>query len=283
MIFKTSLLFLCLFAFPLAPFCDPSCGLADDYTNPIIDADYSDPDVIRVHLQPLKWLNDWPVIGVDNDGDGKGEPVARYREPDVGRVYPFQAPQTTDEFNGRQLGLQWQWHANPRDEWSSLTVRRGWLRLTAVPTSGENLWAAPNLLLQKLPSRQFAATTLVDASHLREGERSGLVIMGRDYSYLAVHRTSAGLRVVRVICNEAPKNTAEKEVGAIELKRYSVYLRVEVADGALCRFSYSMDGKRFERLGDEFKAQPGMWIGAKVGLFSSGSAGGYADYDWFRF
>ena len=26
-------------------------------------------------LQPMTWKNDWPVIGVDKDGDGKGEPV----------------------------------------------------------------------------------------------------------------------------------------------------------------------------------------------------------------
>lgn len=23
-----------------------------------------------VHLQPMKWVNDWPVIGIDKDGDG---------------------------------------------------------------------------------------------------------------------------------------------------------------------------------------------------------------------
>jgi beta-xylosidase len=237
-----------------------------------------------VHLQPLKWLNDWPVIGIDKDGDGKGEPVATYRKPDVGRLYPHQAPQTSDDFGANKLSLQWQWHANPLDEWLSLSVRRGWLRLPAVPwpANGKNLWAVPNLLLQKLPARQFTATTFVDASHLRGGERSGLVIMGRDYSYLAVHRTSAGLRLVRVTCNDAPKNTAEKEVGAVELKSNSAYLRVEVADGALCRFSYSTNGKRFESLDDEFKAQPGMWIGAKVGLFALGSKQGYADYDWFH-
>jgi hypothetical protein len=55
----------------------------------------------------------------------------------------------------------------------------------------------------------------------------------------------------------------------------------------LSRFTYSLDGKLFEVLGDTFKAQPGMWIGAKVGLFSLASAGateyGHAEYDWFRF
>ena len=54
----------------------------------------------------------------------------------------------------------------------------------------------------------------------------------------------------------------------------------------VCQFSYSFDGQRFEVLGDTFNAQSGMWIGAKVGLFSIAPSGamanGYADYDWFR-
>ena len=36
-----------------------------------------------VHLQPMQWKNDWPVIGSDNDGDGKGEPVLINKKPDV--------------------------------------------------------------------------------------------------------------------------------------------------------------------------------------------------------
>jgi len=155
------------------------------------------------------------------------------------------------------------------------------------PEGAQNLWVVPNLLLQKFPAREFTATTSVEPSHLRDGERSGLVVMGRDYSYLAVVRTSAGLRVVRVNCFDAPKNTAEIELGGVELKARSVYLRVSVGDDAVCQFSYSLDGEWFESLGDKFKAQPGMWIGAKVGLFALAPHGapthGYADYDWFRF
>ena len=33
-----------------------------------------------VHLQPLKWVDDWPVIGSDEDGDGTGEPVASFHQ-----------------------------------------------------------------------------------------------------------------------------------------------------------------------------------------------------------
>ena len=33
-----------------------------------------------LHLNPMKWENDWPVIGEDKDGDGCGEPVKRYKK-----------------------------------------------------------------------------------------------------------------------------------------------------------------------------------------------------------
>ena len=242
-----------------------------------------------VHLQPMNWSNDWPIIGVDHDGDGKGEPVAGHRKPNVGRQYPIEVPQTNDEFEKSKLGLQWQWHANSFADWYSLSARKSWLRLRAVPMPehARNLWAVPNLLLQKLPAPTFSVTTSIDASRLSKGERSGLLMMGRDYSYVAVHQSSAGLRIVRATSIDAAKGSPEKEDAVEELKVTRVSLRVSVADGAVCHFSYSIDGRKFHPLGERFVARPGVWIGAKVGLFSMGPAAtsrrGYADYDWFRF
>ena len=230
-----------------------------------------------VHLQPMTWMDDWPVIGVDVDGDGKGEPVAKYRKPNVGREYPVQVPQTSDDFSGSKLGPQWQWHANPNHGWVSLTNRRGWMRLRSVPLSenAKNLWTSGNLLLQKLPARKFSVTTFVDASH---ATRSGLIIMGRDYSYLAI----AGRHLIRVTSIDAAKGNTDKEQKVADLKTRSVFLRVAVNDG-VCEFSYSEDGKTFHRAGETFVARQGVWIGAKVGLFSIGPFNSYADFDWFRF
>lgn len=103
--------------------------------------------------------------------------------------------------------------------------------------------------------------------------------MGRDYSYLAV----AGRLLIRVTCLDAAKGIADKEEKVAELKTRSVFLRVSVNEG-VCEFSYSIDGKTFHSAGEPFTAKQGVWIGAKVGLFSIGESGrGYADYDWFRF
>ena len=55
----------------------------------------------------------------------------------------------------------------------------------------------------------------------------------------------------------------------------------------MCDFSYSLDGKKFQKLGKPFQAKEGKWIGTKVGMFCTRPAlvtndGGWADVDWFR-
>ena len=206
-------------------------------------------------------------------------------------AYPAQPAQTSDEFNEQKLGLQWQWQANPLDSWFSFAERRGQLSLTAMPqpANAKNLWQVPNLLLQKLPAEDFTFTTLVDISHLRAGERSGLLMMGREYSYIAAVKTQNGARLVHVVCHDALNGTAETESSAVNWRSRTAYLRVNCVSSAgdvICNFSYSLDGKRFRWMNDIFVAQPGM-IGAKVGLFALGPTNatthGHADYDWFRF
>ncbi len=242
-----------------------------------------------VHLQPMKWVDDWPVIGVDADGDGKGEPVLTHQKPNVGRSYPATAPETSDEFGAKRLGLQWQWHANYEESWMSLAARTGRLRLfsVAVPDKAFNLWPVPNLLLQKLPAPEFTVTTRAEFGGLGVGEKAGLLMMGMDYSYLAVERTANGFRLVKISCKDAIKEGREVEEGKVELKSTTLLLRVQVGDGAVCRFSYSVDGQKFVPLGEPFTAREGRWIGAKVGLFSLAGEGarasGYTDFDWFRF
>jgi beta-xylosidase len=241
-----------------------------------------------VHLQPMSWRDDWPVVGEDRDGDGKGEPVLRWTKPRVAGAHPPQAPATSDEFESDRPGRQWQWHANPAPQWWSLTARRGALRLAAVPTPeiGANLWVVPNLLLQKLPAPAFTATALVDAAGLRAGERAGLVVMGLDYAYLAVERTDEGPRLRQVVCRDANRATPEAEEAAAPVAEGPVHLRVSVEPEAVCRFSVSRDGRSFQPIGRDFVARPGLWIGAKVGLLAlapaDARARGHADFEWFR-
>ncbi len=243
-----------------------------------------------LHLQPVKWINDWPVIGIDKDGDGKGEPVLRYKKPNVGKTYPIQTPVESDEFGTASLGLQWQWMANPKATWAFANAANGSLRLFSDkgPDSAKNLWEAPNVLLQKFPAEEFIATTKMTftPNPKLENEKAGLVVMGFSYAGLALKNKKDGIYLVYTVCKDAVKGRPEKESSLMKVRDSIMYFRVKITKGAKCNFSYSLDGITFIKAGDEFTAEVGRWIGAKVGIFctreSQTNDSGYADFDWFR-
>lgn len=242
------------------------------------------------HLQPMTWRNDWPVIGEDKDGDGCGNPVLTYKKPNTGKTYPIETPVESDEFQTNSLGLQWQWHANPESWWYFTNKDNGCLSLYSVPLpeNYKSLWDVPNLLLQKVPAPRFTATIklTLKPDNRFTGERTGLLVMGRDYSLISFENKGDKFLLSQIECIKADKGETETINESAEIKNAEIYLRVTVKDGLTCMFSYSTDGKKYIDLGKTFQAKEGQWIGAKVGTFCSrplkGNDGGRTDIDWFR-
>ena len=240
-----------------------------------------------VHLQPMKWVNNWPVIGADKDGDGKGEPVLTYKNPNVGKTFPLATPPESDEFNSTSLGLQWQWEANPQQYWAMATPT-GSLRMFSVlkPDSITSAWDYPNILGQKFPADEFTATTKISFQPKWEGERFGLTIHGADYAAVSVIKRNDGNYISFAMCKEADRGKKETVQDGEKLKSKDIYLRVKVTQGAVCEFSYSEDGISFKKIGEQLKAKPGRWVGAKVGMFftrtNKTNDAGVTDVDWFR-
>lgn len=252
-----------------------------------------------LHLNPMKWINDWPVIGVDKDGDGCGDPVSRYRKPKTDKTYPIETPVESDEFDTRKLGLQWEWHANYQDVFG-FTTNMGYVRIYGHELSPhfKNFWEVPNLLMQKFPAEEFTATAKLKVSAKDDGQLSGLIIMGWDYSWIGVEKLGEKFLLKQAVCKDAEQGNLEQvstlavlepsrkfEAGLFPNYEREIYIRVHVDKGAYCRFSYSLDGKKFTEAGTLFKARQGKWIGAKVGMFSvtpHGKERGWVDVDWFR-
>ncbi len=241
-----------------------------------------------VHLQPMKWINDWPVIGIDEDKNGTGEPVMVYKKPNVGKkTFPIETPPESDEFNTPKLGLQWQWHANPQITWG-LPTSMGYYNLNCIPVPKdyENLYDVPNLLLQKLPANEFTATTKITFNSRFDGEYTGLVIMGLDYSFLCLKQEEGKLFLSQKTVVKADKKGSESESKKISIKDRTIYLQVKVKAGGICDFFYSEDGQKFNPVGSSFTAREGKWIGAKIGFLALregiiNDAGNVA-IDWFR-
>ena len=252
-----------------------------------------------LHLNPMKWVNDWPVIGVDRDGDGCGDPVSCYRKPKTDKTYPIETPVESDEFDTRKLGLQWEWHANYQDVFG-FTTNMGYARIYGHELSPhfKNFWEVPNLLMQKFPAEEFTATAKLKVSAKDDGQLSGLIVMGWDYSWIGVEKQGEKFLLKQAICKDAEQGNLEQvstlavlepskkfEAGLFPNFEREIYIRVRVGKEAYCRFSYSLDGKKFTEAGTLFKARQGKWIGAKVGMFSvtpHGKERGWVDVDWFH-
>jgi len=224
-----------------------------------------------IHAQPVEWRDGWPLMGQN------GEPVRRLKKTISLRGQKPFAPQTSDEFDGGKLGLQWQWHANHRDDWYSLAARPGWLRL--FPQPAVNLLnEQPSLLLQKFPARSFSVETDLQLFPTQSGEEAGLAVVGEKTAMLGIQRD--GLQNWLVL------RTDEKLEKLRSVTSHPVKLRVEVRAGGSFTFSFA-DAGEFVSVPQTFQATKGKWIGAKLGLYSLKSAdfspAGHADFGYFRF
>lgn len=251
-----------------------------------------------VHLNPMDWKDGWPVIGVDKDGDGCGNPVETYRKPTVKGAATVCTPQESDEFDSVVLGPQWQWFANYQLPFGFATPA-GYYRLYGQSVENfVNMRQIPNILTQKFPNDTFIATSKVTVSATQAGQESGIIVMGRDYARLSVAYDGKNFVVRMIECVDADKGKPEKATDVTLLSPTRVngsgskasadidlWLRVTVGEGYKCRFSYSEDGEEFHDCGIAFKAREGHWIGARVGFFSimpEGKNRGWMDIDWFR-
>lgn len=236
-----------------------------------------------IHLQPMHWEDDWPVMGVNVDENSCGEPVLSYKKPDVGKEYPVCAPEDSDCFEGDKLGLQWQWNANYKEDWYALKEKQLVLYAQQVAESVQ-LCDVPNLLLQKWPAPEFQITTCLHLNNMQAGDVCGMVSLGGIYTSLAV-KQEAGKRILVQRIGEWTKDNERERVCAT-YDADVIYLRMYVEKESTVSFAYSMDGEYFIEAGESIATTPGRWVGVKAGLFAineSCNKGGQMPADYFLY
>ena len=236
-----------------------------------------------VHLQPMRWADGWPVIGEDGPKAGIGQPVLTYKKPVAG--LPVKVPATSDEFDGKALGLQWQWNANSEPRWFSLAERPGFLRLhtQAVPEADGYVRATPALLSQKLPAPAFAVNTHIQLNGAMDGDRAGLTATGMQSAGSGRRKRGLTTQLVYTTCTPAKVRCSEKTTVVLPQAPNALYLRMTMADGALASFAWSTDNAQFTTAVPALAISKGRWVGAQVGVFTVGErAGSTLDVDYFR-
>lgn len=188
-----------------------------------------------VHLQPLEWgADDWPVIGEDPDGDGVGQPVARWKGlshvacKNASKCASGGSGEPARVQNGPEmrvtwhaanacgpygLPLEWQYPAVPSPYWH-MALPDGGLRLYSVYQDWpwNSLWDSPNVLQQKFPAERFTVTARLAfrPNPQLKGESAGFAVMGNDYAALKLTDTEKGALLQYVLCEGASKGASEK-------------------------------------------------------------------------
>ena len=247
-----------------------------------------------VHLQPVTWKDNWPVIGRVPERGYCGTPYLSYRKPKSESILVV-TPEESDAFDLPRLGMQWQWQAN-YEPWFGMPTSLGFFRLFTFKSNG-NFWSVPNLLLQKTPADSFTATAKLKLVSKAEGQLGGIIMMGIDYSALVVKRVGEGFVLQQMTCQNADKGHPATVVPLADLPKTGqddntyqfaiheeIYLRMRVNKGKV-HFAFSRDGKHFMEVGEPFKMREGKWIGAKIGFVVQEpqvkSNRGWIDIDWF--
>jgi hypothetical protein len=279
------------------------------FKNPVLYADYSDPDAVRVGddcymvassfqctpglpILHSRDLVNWTLVGhaLENlpepryaevrHGEGIWAPSLREH---AGKFFIF-AP-TPDE------GIYVLTAPHPRGPWSKpkmLAAGKGLIDPCPLWDDDGKAYLVhayarsragirDRLRVRPMAPDATKLETAIEIEKLGAGGRAGLIVMGESHAALAVEEVDKRLRL-SLIVDDAVRETED-------MPRGRVLLRVHLDDGGLCRFTVRGDGEsKFE---GEFQAKPGRWIGTKVGLFATVPDGtkprGQADFDYFRF
>ncbi len=227
-----------------------------------------------VYLEPVRWEDDWPVIGEAPAGAQTGQPVATWPVPHHGRRVRPVKPQTSDEFDRPALGQQWEWNHNPDDSHWSLTRRRGFLRL--MPMQAADLVHARNTLTQQMQDQALEFTVRIELAGMQDGVRAGIAMLQKAPNGLELVQSDGVRRL-------AAWNGGDRVEGPVVGQAIQLRLRV---DGDGVSYAYSVDeGRSFQGLGGSMPIAFSWWKGARPALFAYSTRAegeGYVDFDWVR-
>lgn len=265
-----------------------------------------------IHLQPMTWEKDWPVIGQKVEGKNYGKPVLTYKKPNTA------APEFSkndisvnfnfgDNFEDDKLNINWQWNANDKEDFYKLDTVNKRLELKAVSyAENTSITNMPNLLLQKWALPEFSSVAVLCTDKMKTGDSAGYVSLGVTYGAIGVEKTEDGFKLVKIngtqkFDKEVASATDEKTIiRSLNKNTEKLYFKMKVkqlepvktnTDGPyefpipreVISFEVSMDNDNFEKV-LEYEAVAGRWVGVKHGLFSfhnGETPSGYAVFENF--
>jgi beta-xylosidase len=237
----------------------------------------NDVDGRPCSLLPIIWEDEWPLVMSEQS---KGRMIWQ----DLKKPFPETAravPDTSDDFDKSELGLQWMWNFQPRSDRWSLQERPGYLRLYAFkPLAADKIETAGNTLLQRnYRYEKNTAITKFDLSGMEEGQNSGMLhAAGSSFVSVGVS-IEDGKRTIRFMTNEITEVICE-----MQPECNHIWFKSDWDFDYIHIFSYSFDGVNFAAAGGKTKLEGKDYRGDYIGFFNynNKSDNGYVDIDYIH-
>ncbi|SHK80122.1 family 43 glycosylhydrolase [Fibrobacter sp. UWEL] len=219
------------------------------------------------YLMEVEWKDGWPTVV------GGAAPATLNLENEVDPGYGMV---TSDDFDGDELPLEWQWNHNPDNK--NWALKDGKLRITTGRTDSK-LYTAKNTLTQRTYGPKCSGRTLVSGKDMKDGDVAGLVALADSLGFVALEKSGNSFEVVYY--------EREYKLKSVAINGDEAYFRIDfdfTKDRA--KFYYSLNGSSWTQIGNELKLPYtlGMFVGYRFGLFNFAkkTAGGTAAFDWFK-
>ena len=210
------------------------------------------------HLEPVKWVNDWPIIGDCRDEMLGGSPVLSH-EYLINKKSNYKI-QVSDNFKSNKLSLMWQTPANIKDSWfkfdNGLVLNPYYNELGKT-----KLDLQPNLLLTKLYYNTFTVKTKLEFDLVDSKSDIGFTYMGMEYQYMRLIKIDD---IVHLQLISGGFNKEEVILEDIKYDKKNVIFMMKYVDNS---YMLGYNNNYFNYV---FKATPGRWIGGKYGIFERG-------------
>jgi xylan 1,4-beta-xylosidase len=247
-------------------------------------------------LAPVAWRDGWPIINPDNE-------LVRYHYPMPAKTKPLRGAvphggnfTVRDDFNSRKLHFHWEFLRTPREQWYSLTARKGFLSMNLRPqTCSEPV--NPGFLGYRQQNLTGAASVRLEFSPEAENEKAGLLVFQNEKHFYYICKSVADDKPVVQLFKSSGDNSTGSQMELLasqELKpapkNNQVFFKVDALGGTYS-FSFAVEQEQWILLSGSVDARflstkiAGGFVGCMYSLYATSlgkASRSTAYYDWFE-
>ena len=210
------------------------------------------------HLEPVKWINDWPICGFVADPLLAGSPVSE-------GAYPIETDtneeiKISDDFKENKLSYMWQ---HPSNVSNFFEFDNGLSFLLKETKYTHEINKIPYALLTKVSGLNFNVETKFDLSSLENGSHFGFIVYGTIYKTIEFYKEDniLHLRLIEGVFGQIDKVIHDEVIDYTSVSILAKFKNKNIYD---LLYSIRVNDKLYFK---NCLAYAGKWIGSKIGYY----------------